>query len=230
MVGVWTLTSAVASAVTLLAFHMLSSRMEQADSARTAIIIAEVYACLLIAMRVVFRDRIREILALRRTTVLVIAVSAIAVAISYALTGIVQRTLAPHSWHTALAILAAIGSDDGRLASSGSVIGAVIVARACVLAPIGEELFFRGALFAWLRSWTSARTTIVVTAAAFALIHTYPPVLPLGFAIGLALGWIRERCGSTVPTIVAHVANDVLLVVLSYWLNGWHARLPPWGA
>jgi membrane protease YdiL (CAAX protease family) len=70
---------------------------------------------------------------------------------------------------------------------------------------------------------------IVVTAMAFAAIHMYPPLLPLGFATGVVFGWIRERSNSIVPAIVAHVAHNVLMVAYAYATVGWGARLPAWG-
>ena len=98
----------------------------------------------------------------------------------------------------------------------------------CVLAPLTEELLFRGVLFGWLRQRLSPSLTIAITSIAFAAIHAYPPILPLAFATGVALGWIRERSGSVAPTIVIHVVHNVLLVTFAYATVGWGARLPPW--
>jgi Type II CAAX prenyl endopeptidase Rce1-like len=47
-------------------------------------------------------------------------------------------------------------SDDGRLANASLGVAAIILVRACFLAPITEELLFRGVLFAWLRQRLSA--------------------------------------------------------------------------
>jgi membrane protease YdiL (CAAX protease family) len=143
-------------------------------------------------------------------------------------TGLIQSLIAPQSWAAARAILPAMFSDDGRLASAGPTMTVVILVRACGLAAIGEELLFRGALYAWLRPRLSAPATIVITAAAFAAIHGLPPILPLAFAMGLGFGWIRERSGSTVPTIIIHALHNALMIALSYALTSWSARLPPW--
>ena len=86
--------SAIASAITLAAYRAASPLMNQSDGAPAAILVAEVYGCLLIAMYAVLRGRVLEVLAVRRTTVRTIAFAVTAIAISYAVTGIVQSTFA----------------------------------------------------------------------------------------------------------------------------------------
>jgi membrane protease YdiL (CAAX protease family) len=68
-----------------------------------------------------------------------------------------------------------------------------------------------------------------MTAAAFAVIHGYPPLILLAFVLGLASGWVRERSGSVVPTLVLHVFHNIAMVAFSYATTGWAARLPAWG-
>lgn len=116
-----------------------------------------------------------------------------------------------------------VGSDGGRLANADPALFTVAVARACVLAPLGEELLFRGALFGWLRRRLHAGATITVTAALFAAIHMMPVLLPLTFIFGLGFGWIRERTGSTTPAFIMHVVNNVALIAGAYLVAGWNA-------
>ena len=94
----------------------------------------------------------------------------------------------------------------------------LIVVRACVLAPLAEELLFRGALFGWLRRRLSASLTILLTAALFAGIHMMPLLLPITFLFGVAAGWVRERTGSTLPFFAIHVLNNVLTLAIAYVL------------
>ena len=109
-----------------------------------------------------------------------------------------------------------VGSDGGRLSNADPALFTVAVARACVLAPLGEELLFRGALFGWLRRRLNAAPTIMLTAALFAVIHMMPVVLPLAFVFGLGAGWIRERTGSTTPFFTVHVLNNAALIAGAY--------------
>ena len=200
------------------------------SGAFTAIVVAMVYATVLAAMALVFRRNFREAVAWKRSSASEVARAGLACLAAYAVVAPIQALVAPDSFRAAVSILEAIGSDDGRLGASSPILTAVILLRACVLAPVGEELFFRGALFGWLRRRLSAPVSIGVTAAAFAAIHGFPAILPIAFALGVAFGWIRERTGSTVPTVVAHMLHNAILVAVSFATSSWTARLPPWGA
>jgi membrane protease YdiL (CAAX protease family) len=76
-----------------------------------------------------------------------------------------------------------------------------------VVAPIGEEIAFRGFLFRGLVRPGYERLAIVVIALAWALLHIQYDWLGMAqiFAAGLILGWFRWASGSTVLTIVMHV-------------------------
>jgi membrane protease YdiL (CAAX protease family) len=78
---------------------------------------------------------------------------------------------------------------------------------AVVLAPAAEEVTFRGFLFrGWARSSRQAGAVILLTAAAWSALHLqydWFNVLQV-FAIGVALGWLRWRSGSTTLTILLH--------------------------
>ena len=88
-----------------------------------------------------------------------------------------------------------------------------------LLAPLGEELFFRGFLQTRLRRAWSPGPAIVVTALAFGVIHGEPVHGVLAFALGLYLGLLTERAESVVPAIICHAANNSVSVVLSAWIG-----------
>jgi membrane protease YdiL (CAAX protease family) len=115
-----------------------------------------------------------------------------------------------------------LGSDGGRLGSLDPVTTGLSLLRACLLAPIGEELLFRGALFGWLRGRAGAWPTILVFAVLFGAIHILPILMPVGFTLGLGLGWVRERTGSVLPGIFFHIAHNTALFAVVYVLAGWH--------
>lgn len=83
------------------------------------------------------------------------------------------------------------------------------------LAPVGEELFFRGFMLTRLRRVWRAGPAIVATALAFGLIHGELIHGLLAAGIGVYLGLITERSGSVIPAIVCHVANNTVSVLLS---------------
>jgi membrane protease YdiL (CAAX protease family) len=73
----------------------------------------------------------------------------------------------------------------------------LIVFGVVLVAPIAEEIFFRGVVFnAWLREG-GRRYAFLGSAALFAVIHvSLVSLLPI-FALGLALAWVYERSGYT---------------------------------
>ncbi len=76
-----------------------------------------------------------------------------------------------------------------------------------IVAPIGEEITFRGFLYRGLARPGWELPAIVAIAAAWALLHIqydWIGMLQI-FALGLLLGWFRWASGSTTLSIVMHV-------------------------
>lgn len=86
----------------------------------------------------------------------------------------------------------------------------VLAAVALVLAPLGEEAIFRGALFAGIRKDYGPGTAIVASALAFAVVHLSPVHLVVAAVAGLALGWLREHSGRLWPCVLAHACHNAL--------------------
>jgi len=76
-----------------------------------------------------------------------------------------------------------------------------------IIAPAGEEVMFRGFLFrGWVRSDRVAWPAIAVISVLWAALHIqydWAGVLQI-FVVGLFLGWIRRRSGSTLSTFLLH--------------------------
>lgn len=90
-----------------------------------------------------------------------------------------------------------------------------------VIAPIAEEIFFRGMLYPVLRRRWSAPIAIVVNGFLFALIHFIPILIPGLFLVGIVLAWVRERSGSLLPCILVHaLQNTVVLFSIYAMMNG----------
>ncbi|MBP5425190.1 MAG: CPBP family intramembrane metalloprotease [Prevotella sp.] len=88
-----------------------------------------------------------------------------------------------------------------------------------LLAPVCEELVFRGAVLRALLRWTPRHwLAIAISALLFALIHANPIQMPHAFLIGLLLGWLYYRTDSIVPGIVYHwVNNSIAYVVYNFY-------------
>jgi membrane protease YdiL (CAAX protease family) len=86
------------------------------------------------------------------------------------------------------------------------------VVVACV-APVVEELTYRGLGFAAVRDSFGNRAAVVVTALAFGLAHGLFVALPVLTIFGLILAWVRLKTGSIYPTIALHALfNGIALI------------------
>ena len=98
---------------------------------------------------------------------------------------------------------------------------ALTVVYAIVIAPIGEELFFRGVLFRALRDRHGFWVGAVGSSIGFGLIHFIPGsaidaalLMTVMFFTGIALCFIYERRRTIVAPIAAHVTFNVIGIVL----------------
>lgn len=84
-----------------------------------------------------------------------------------------------------------------------------------LLAPLAEEMVFRGAILRSLLRWKSNPWIgIVISAILFAVIHMNPAQMPHAFLIGLLLGWMYWRTDSIVPGVVYHWVNNTVAYIL----------------
>ena len=90
---------------------------------------------------------------------------------------------------------------------------AVVLLVAGVVAPVAEEVVFRGyvqgAFGAYLPRWAA----VVLTAALFGVMHGVAFALPI-FCLGLLFGALRERFGCLSAPVLAHVLHNLLTVGL----------------
>ncbi len=89
----------------------------------------------------------------------------------------------------------------------------VVAAFTCVMAPICEELFFRGYFFRALRNWHGVWPAALLTGLVFGGVHAgSAPVgdlVPLA-ALGVILCLLYERTGSLYLCIALHVLNNAI--------------------
>jgi uncharacterized protein len=116
-----------------------------------------------------------------------------------AIAALITRFFVPDLTSTAADAANELQDSAGR---TSLVVFALIV---MVGAPVVEELFFRGLLFAALRKrGLGALPTIVLTAVIFAGFHFEPLRFFVLLPTGLLLGWVRSHTGSTGASMVAH--------------------------
>jgi membrane protease YdiL (CAAX protease family) len=81
------------------------------------------------------------------------------------------------------------------------------------VAPVVEELTYRGLGFAAVRDAFGAWTAVVVTALAFGLAHGLFVALPVLTVFGLILAWVRMTTGSIYPTIALHALFNAVALI-----------------
>ena len=87
---------------------------------------------------------------------------------------------------------------------------------AAVMAPILEELSFRGLLFPALGRFMKPGLAMVVSGLLFGMIHPQGPVLwPSLAAIGAMSAYLAYRTGSLVPSMVMHAVHNASILTLS---------------
>jgi membrane protease YdiL (CAAX protease family) len=85
-----------------------------------------------------------------------------------------------------------------------------LVVAMCIVVPIARELFFRGILFGEVKRATNTRVAIVSTAVFFMSFWPDSRLMPTRFGLGLALAVLRERTGTVVTAVVAHLAFEAV--------------------
>lgn len=144
-------------------------------------------------------------------------------------------TILPLAW------LEELIPDELRKDLAGDVIASMLGSTEgyfviCMLAPLAEEIVFRGAIIRRLVEWgrairakrlaatdgtaTSALSdrriewvAIVVSALLFALAHFNPAQAPHALIVGVLLGWLFVKTGSVVPCFLLHWINNSMAYV-----------------
>ncbi len=92
------------------------------------------------------------------------------------------------------------------------------VVRVVIIAPVVEELIFRGVIMTGFMKNYKIWYAITFSALMFALFHLNPWQFPATFLLGLALGWIRYRTNSIFACIAGHaIHNGLIYISISYY-------------
>jgi membrane protease YdiL (CAAX protease family) len=136
------------------------------------------------------------------------------------------------TWATYVVIRALFGGEAPvqgvvRVASEahGALAQAAVLVVTVILAPVSEELVFRGILLRALQSRFGARWALVGSAVAFALVHLAldPSALaavPALFVVGLVLAAQVQRSGRLGPALATHAGFNLIGVLALLYLQG----------
>ena len=129
-------------------------------------------------------------------------------------------------WVTALDIKSKDRLPDELGADESTVALLAVAVLVCVIAPIAEEVFFRGYFFNALRSWKGLWPAAILTGLVFGAIHVgsapVPFLVPLA-VFGFALCLLYWRTGSLYPCIALHALNNSLAFGVS---QHWDWQIP----
>jgi membrane protease YdiL (CAAX protease family) len=89
-----------------------------------------------------------------------------------------------------------------------------------VVAPLAEEIFFRGFTCEVMRERLGSRGAIISSALLFAAVHLYLIQFIPVFVMGLGLAWLYEARRSLVPSFLAHATLNLIAVLLLLFGKG----------
>lgn len=90
--------------------------------------------------------------------------------------------------------------------------------KVAIVAPVVEELIFRGLIFQGFRRNYNNFVAVIMSAILFSLFHLNPWQMPATFVLGILLGWLMIRTQNLILAILAHSLNNLLvLFIVTYW-------------
>lgn len=96
------------------------------------------------------------------------------------------------------------------------IYGAIL--KIVILAPVIEELIFRGIIMHGLMRNYTGFTAVSVSALMFALFHLNPWQFPATFVLGILLGIVMLRTRNIYLCIIGHAINNgLVLISMQYW-------------
>lgn len=90
-----------------------------------------------------------------------------------------------------------------------------------IVAPLSEELLFRGIILRGLLSRYRPMSAILLSSMLFALMHLNPWQTISAFTLGLIYGWFYLRTGSVWPGVVGHAINNGIALIMATAPFGW---------
>lgn len=94
------------------------------------------------------------------------------------------------------------------------LVGMLVMAG--LVAPVVEEIVFRGLLYGWLRPRLGAAIGIAASALLFAVAHGVLHLVPALAVQGMLLAFLYERSGSLGPAMVMHGVFNAMMTTALY--------------
>ncbi len=94
-----------------------------------------------------------------------------------------------------------------------------------LIAPIAEEIAFRGFLYPSLRPWTGRILAAILTSAPFAFLHAQQVAhawgpLVMVFLVSMVLVAVRDRAGSVAASALVHACYNLSIFAVIFYASG----------
>ena len=134
-------------------------------------------------------------------------------------------------WYLSINVLSDLLAGSTALENYGRHVGKLHQAHPLVsftltviIAPVTEELMFRGALFNSITRFLNKPMAVIITSLMFAIAHIDPVQMGYAFVLGVMLSFIRAETGKIYPCIAMHFAFNLM----NYFIKGY--IMPLWVA
>jgi membrane protease YdiL (CAAX protease family) len=107
-----------------------------------------------------------------------------------------------------------------------NILGVITIA---LVAPLLEEVLFRGAIQGYIMRRYNPWTGIVCAALIFGIIHMNPVQTVYAALIGVIFGWIYYRTGSLLSVVAGHVLNNSMAALTLFFFPESNALPVPEG-
>lgn len=101
--------------------------------------------------------------------------------------------------------------------SQGSIIISIITVG--IVAPIAEELLFRGVIYNTLNRKISVKWTIIIQAIFFGVFHGNLIQGLYATLLGVIFGYVTYKTKSLWPAITMHIVNNLVATIVSYLIG-----------
>lgn len=108
---------------------------------------------------------------------------------------------------------------DEQITELPIIVYVLFFINVCVLAPIWEEIFFRGILLRRFTLKWSPQKSIIISSILFGLIHVNPLNVFFAFFIGCLLGYVYLKTKSIIVPILVHSFSNFLAFLQFCWTN-----------
>ena len=105
---------------------------------------------------------------------------------------------------------AGLESVNELLSAGGGVVLTSFIIAVIIVAPVVEEVLFRGILWRAIEKMTSTNIAWAVTSVLFAAAHTDIIHIIAVFPLGVLFGYLRKRTNNIWAPMIAHATNNLL--------------------